>query len=127
MFQTYKHLSTVFHNFCLIHVLLFFSAGYLKIIARGWGFNTIFLPQSSGFRTFFVPEGRGFSISKKIRRGLPGGGWSGLELTDTLSLLSIDYNVPVCSGTQKEQHQDSFLTWRSSCSSRVTQNAIAHV
>ena len=57
----------------------FFFAGFLKIIAPGRGFSTIFLPQGSGFRTFFVP--RGNSPFQKIPQG--GGWWSGLELTDT--------------------------------------------
>ena len=51
----------------------------------------IFLPQGLGFRTLFVPEGWGFALSKKNSPRVCLGGWSGLELTDTLSLLSIDY------------------------------------
>ena len=54
------------------------------------GFSTIFLPQGSGFRTFFVLEGWGFALSKNSPGVCPEG-WSGLELTDTLSLLSVDY------------------------------------
>ena len=63
-----------------------FFAGFLKIIAPGWGFRMIFLPQGSGFRTFFVP-GVGNSPFQRNSPGVcPGGGvgWSGLELTDTL-------------------------------------------
>ena len=61
-----------------------FFAGFLKIIAPGWGFSTIFLPQGSGFRNFFVPEGWRIRSFKKFHGGLPGRGWSGLELADTL-------------------------------------------
>ena len=59
-----------------------FFAGFLKIIAPGWGFSTIFLPQGSGFRTLFVPGGGEFALSKNSP-GLCPGGWSDLELTDT--------------------------------------------
>ena len=46
----------------------------LKIIAPG-----------SGFCTFFVPGGGAFALSKNSPGfALGGGGWSGLELTDTL-------------------------------------------
>ena len=50
-----------------------FVAGFLKIIALGWGFSTIFLPQGSGFRTFFVPGGVGNSPFQKFPRGLAQG------------------------------------------------------
>ena len=57
-----------------------FFAGLLKIIAPGVGIWHDFSAPGLGFRTFFVPGGVGeFALSKKF----PGGGWSGLELTDT--------------------------------------------
>ena len=34
-----------------------FFVGFLKIIAPGWGFSTMFLPQRSGFRNFFAGRG----------------------------------------------------------------------
>ena len=48
-------------------------------------FGTIFLSQGSGFCTFVVPGVGQFALSKNSRGGggLPGG-WSSLELTDTL-------------------------------------------
>ena len=49
----------------------------------GWVFSTMFLPQVSGFRTFFVPGEWGIRPFKKFPGVCPGG-WSGLELTDTL-------------------------------------------
>ena len=49
---------------------------------RGWGFGTIFLLQGSDFHTFFVPGGGEFALLKNSP-----GGWSGLELTDTLHVL----------------------------------------
>ena len=63
-------------------------AGFLKIIAPGWGFSMIFLPQGSRFRISFVLEGWGIRSFKTSPVACPGegggGGWlSGLELTDT--------------------------------------------
>ena len=49
---------------------------------QGWSFSTIFLPQGWRFRTFFVPGGGELALSKNS----PGGGWSGLELTDILGI-----------------------------------------
>ena len=54
--------------------------------SRGWGFSTIFLSQGSGFRTVFVPGRVGNLPFQKIPWGFAWGGWSGLELTDTLRL-----------------------------------------
>ena len=63
-------------------MFVFFFAGFLTIIAPGWGFSTSFLPQGLVFCTFFVPGGWGIRPFKKNSpRGL-----SGLELTDTLVL-----------------------------------------
>ena len=53
----------------LSHVLWDF-AGFLKIIAPGWGFSTIFLPQGSGFRTFLMPGGGEFALSKQFPGGM---------------------------------------------------------
>ena len=49
-------------------------------------FSKIFLSQGSGFRTFLCP-GVGNSPFQKIPRVLPGEGWSGLELSDTLIII----------------------------------------
>ena len=52
---------------------------------RGVGFKLVFIgPGGGGFELLFCP-GVGNSPIKKIAKGFcPGGGWSGLELTDTL-------------------------------------------
>ena len=72
-FNISKHISVsvLFVQF-LYHVLSFL-ARFLKIIAPGWAFSTIFLPQGSGFHTFFVPEGWGIRPFKKIPRGFARG------------------------------------------------------
>ena len=48
----------MFHCFSISqHIsisVLFYFAGFLKIIASGVGFRAIFLPQGPGFHTFFV-------------------------------------------------------------------------
>ena len=86
-FNISKHISIsvlFFYNFCL---MILFFAGFLKIIAPGGrGFSTIFLSQGSGFRTVFVPGRVGNLPFQKIPWGFAWGGWSGLELTDTLWL-----------------------------------------
>ena len=67
-----KHISmSVYRNFCLMFCGLF--AKFLKIIATGVGFSTIFLPQGSGFRTLFVPGGWGILPFKKSPGCLAGG------------------------------------------------------
>ena len=71
----------------LSHVLCSFCWISVKIMAREWGFSTIFLPQGWGFRTVFVPGGGELAVSKNSR-GLARRGWSGLELTDTLFMAS---------------------------------------
>ena len=47
---------------------------FLKIIAPGWGFSTIFLPQGLGFPTFLMPRGGEFALSKKFNGVSLGGG-----------------------------------------------------
>ena len=47
-------------------------------------------PGGGGFELFF-PEGWGILPSKKLPGGFAWGGWSGLELTDTLPDLSLTY------------------------------------
>ena len=51
----------------------------------------IFLPKGFGVSHFLCARGVGSSPFKKNSQGVCLGGWSGLELTDTLSLLSIYY------------------------------------
>ena len=94
MFQTYKHFSTVFHNFFLIHVICWIFENNCPgggVLAR------FFCLRVWGFALSLCPRGGDSPFTKKkFARGLPGGGgggggWSGLELTDTLSLLSIEY------------------------------------
>ena len=57
-----------------------FFACFSKIIARGWGFKTIFLPQVSEFRTFLCPGGGEFALSKTLPGGFRGDGqaWNSL-------------------------------------------------
>ena len=78
--------STVFHNFCLM--FCGFLAGFLKIIApRGGVLAHFFCPRGEGFALSLCSRGWAFPFQKLFPGGLPGGGgWSGLELTDTLSL-----------------------------------------
>ena len=76
LFNVSKHIS-ISVLFFIISILCFvgvFFAGFLKIIAPGWDFSTIFLPQGSGFRTFLVPGEWGIRLSKKISRGFAGVG-----------------------------------------------------
>ena len=49
----------------------------------GWGFSSFYRPGGRGLELSFCPRGGEFAI-KKIARGFCRGGWSGLELTDTL-------------------------------------------
>ena len=49
-------------------------------------------PGESGFELSFCPGG-GICPSKKLPRGFAGGGWSGLELTDTLIFWNISEQV----------------------------------
>ena len=64
---------------------MFFFAGFLKIIAPGVGFSTIFLPNEGvGVSHFHCAPGVGNLPFQKIPWGIAGGGRSGLELTDTL-------------------------------------------
>ena len=63
-------------------LVLFFITSVSCFVFFCWIFesnSTIFLPQGLRFRTFFVPAGWEFALSKNSL-----GGWSGLELTDTL-------------------------------------------
>ena len=87
-FNVSKHISIsvlfFFCNFCLM--ILFFCWIFENNCPRGWGFSTIFLSQGSGFRTVFVPRRVGNLPFQKIPWGFAWGGWSGLELTDTLWL-----------------------------------------
>ena len=77
MFQTYKHFSTVFHNFIIFHnscfVVCGFFAGCLKRIAPSVGFKHDFSAQ--GFEVSHLLCARGVRIRpfKKFSRGLPGG------------------------------------------------------
>ena len=86
-FNISEHIS-ISVLFFIISVSCFvgFFAVFLKIIAQGWGFSTIYLPQGSKFCTFFVLGGGKIALLKKLPGGLPGE-WSGLELTDTLRLI----------------------------------------
>ena len=69
--------GTIFYYFCLM-----FFAGLLKIIPLGVGFSTTFL---LWFHTFFVPGGLGGGRwGIRPLKKFPGG-WSDLELTDTLN------------------------------------------
>ena len=69
-----------------------FFAGYLKIYAPGVGFQHDFSAPGFGVSHFLCARGVGIRRFKKKFAGVcPGGGMSGLELIDTLSLLSIDY------------------------------------
>ena len=54
---------------------------------RGWGFSSFLKARGWGFELLFC-SGVGNSPIKKIAQGFcPGGGWSRLELTDTLIIL----------------------------------------
>ena len=72
--------------------MILFFAGFLKIIAPGGGDLTrFFCPRGRDFALSLCPGGWGICSFKKFpgalpRRGGGGGGWSGLELTDTLWL-----------------------------------------
>ena len=86
-FNISKHIS-ISALFYIISVLsfVFFLLDCFKIIqSRGLGFSTIFLSQVSGFRTFLCLGVRNPSFQNDSPRELLGG-WSGLELTDTLVL-----------------------------------------
>ena len=52
-----------------------FLAEFLIIIARGWSFSTIFLPQGSGFRTFLCSGGGGWN--SPFQKVPPGFCWEG--------------------------------------------------
>ena len=47
-----------------------------------------FCPRGRDFALSLCPGGREFALSKISPGGCPGGGWSGLELTDTLDISS---------------------------------------
>ena len=52
-----------------------FFVGFLKIIAPGWGFSTMFLPQRSGFCNFFAGGGmRNLPFQKNFPGVCPGDG-----------------------------------------------------
>ena len=51
--------------------------------APGVGFYLVFIGPGGGVLNFFCPGGGEFPI-KKLPGGFAQGGWSGLELTDTL-------------------------------------------
>ena len=51
---------------------------------QGWGFSSFLKAQGVGVLNSFYAREWGIRPSKKLSRVLPGGGgWSGLELTDT--------------------------------------------
>ena len=86
MFHCFYISKQYFSTVSIISVSCFvYFCCFLKIIAPGWGFSTIFLPQGLGFPTFLMPRGGEFALSKNsVGFALGGGGeWSGLELTDT--------------------------------------------
>ena len=64
-----KHISISVLFFIISISCSVFYAGFLKIIAQGWGFSTNFLPQGSGFRTSFLPGGWGSRPVKNISPG----------------------------------------------------------
>ena len=67
--------------------MILFFAGFLKIIAPGGGdLARFFCPRGRDFALSLCPGGWGICPFKKFPGALPGGGWSGLELTDTLWL-----------------------------------------
>ena len=63
----------------------------------GVGFQLVFIGPGWGFELFFLLGGLGNSPIKKIAQG----GWSGLELTDTLyshERATNSYTTSLCSG-----------------------------
>ena len=61
-----------------------FCSESLRKMPPGVGFWLVFIGLGGGgFEVFFARGGGEFAHQKVCRRGLPGGGWSGLELTDT--------------------------------------------
>ena len=87
-FNISKHISiSVLFYTISVSCFVFFLLDCFKIIQpRRLGFSTIFLPQGSDFCTFLFSGVRNSSFQKKIPPGICPGGWSGLELTDTLVL-----------------------------------------
>ena len=89
-FNISKHSSIsvlFFHNFCIMFCV-FFCWIFWKYLPRGRGFSRNFLPQTSGCCTVFVPTEWEFVLSKNSP-GICSGGWSGLELTDTLITIDL--------------------------------------
>ena len=86
---------------------------FRKQLPQGWGFSTIFLSQGSRFLTFFVPRGWGICPFEKIPLECVcpgGGGWSGLELTDTLVYMHFEMSLH----TPKDivhVYDQNFLGW----------------
>ena len=81
--------NTVFVCVCLFsfynfRLMLRFMLDFQKIIAPGGGVLEQFLrPNGRGFALSLCSGGGGNWPFQKIPWGLPRGGWSGLELTDT--------------------------------------------
>ena len=61
-----------------------FFAGFLKIIVPGVGFQLDFSAPRVGVSHFLCTRGWSIRPFKNFPWGLPGGGWSGLGLIDTL-------------------------------------------
>ena len=82
-FKFSKHVS-ISALFFIISVMCFVV--FAEFLKNNWGFSRIFLPQGRSFALYLGPMGGEFAHSKKFPWVLPGGGgggWSGLELTDT--------------------------------------------
>ena len=65
---------------------------------RGWGFSSIFIGPGVGVLNFPFAWGCGI-CSSKIAWGFCLGGWSGLELTDTLGFKNPVYDQNFYWGT----------------------------
>ena len=83
-FNISKHISISVPFFIISFSCVVFFTGFLKIITLGVGdLAQFFCPRGRGF-PLFLPGNGAFALSK-----IPGEGWSGLELIDTLSSRHI--------------------------------------
>ena len=86
-FKCFKHIS-ILVLFSIISVSFMLFCWIFENNCSGSGvLARFFCPRVRGFALSLCPRGGDSPFQKKIRLG----GWSALELTDTLSLLSVDY------------------------------------